>query len=338
MTVSPAPLPNGRITLSRLGLGTAALGGLYRAVTPDEAAATVRTAHEHGITHVDTAPLYGHGLAEQQVGEALRRLDRPVVLSTKVGRLVRSADHREPGDLFLGAPPGRARFDFSADGIIRSVETSLERLGLDRIDILFVHDPDDHLDQAIEEAIPAAVHLRDSGLVDAIGAGMNDAAPLTRIVEETDVDLVLVAGRLSLLDRSATHELLPVCRRRRVGVVVGGVFNSGVLADPATTPMYDYAPAPEAVRATVAAMSAACRRHGLPLRAAALQEPFRHDGVTSVLLGARSPAEVRDGVALLDVHIPDELRAELDELAHTHAHASARADAGDGSAAMGEQR
>ncbi len=317
MVVGPAPLPNGRVVLSRLGLGTAPLGGLYAAGTEDEAVATVAAALDAGVRHVDTAPLYGYGLAERRVGEALRALGRPAVVSTKVGRLVEPVAERDADDMFTGAPPGRAVFDFSAAGVRRSLEASLDRLGLERVDVLLVHDPDDHLDQAIGEAIPAAVELREQGIVAAVGAGMNDAGALARIVTATDVDVVLVAGRLSLLDRSASRELLPLCRERGVGVVVGGVFNSGILADPDRTPMYDYAPAPAEVRRAVATMAEACARHGVPLRAAAVQLPLRYEGVTSVLVGARTAAEVRDAVAMAGLDVPEALWAELDEIAAT---------------------
>jgi D-threo-aldose 1-dehydrogenase len=311
--IDEAPSPDGRLVLSRLGLGTAPLAGMYGELGDDEAGSALTAARASGLRHVDTAPLYGYGLAERRVGAALAGVPRDeVVVSTKVGRLVEPAEHRAVDELFVGAPPGRAVPDYSADGVRRSLDASLERLGLDRVDLLLVHDPDEHVDQALRETFPALLRLRDEGVVTAVGAGMNAVAPLLRFVEEVDIDVVLVAGRLSLLDQEAAEALLPAAVRRGVGVIVGGVFNGGILAQPEALPMYDYRPAEDLIRERVGAIVRTCERHGVPLRAAALQAPLRYEGVTSVVVGARNGDEVHDAVAMLDVEVPDDLWAELE--------------------------
>ena len=291
---------------SRLGLGTAPLGGLYSAVTDEEARAVVDRAWELGIRVFDTAPLYGSGLAEQRVGEALRARPRDeYLLSTKVGRLLRPGT---PDGSFAGAPPLAPCFDFSYEAALRSLEESLERLGLDRVDIVLIHDPDDHYDEAVAGAYRAVERLRAEGVVDAIGAGMNQSELLVRFARETDVDCVLVAGRYTLLDRRAGEELLPLCEERGIAVVAAGVFNSGVLADGET---FDYAPAPAAVRARVAELREASVRWEVPLTAAALQFPARHPAVACVLVGCRSPGEIEQDVALFGRPVPDGLWTDL---------------------------
>ena len=289
--------------LPLVGLGAAPLGGLFAPVAEDVAHATLDAAVAHGWTHVDTAPLYGHGLSEERVGTWAG----DATISTKVGRLVGPVGAREPGDIFLGAPPGTAWFDFSADGVRRSLDASLQRLRRDAVDIALVHDPDDHLDQAIAEAVPA---IRSDDRVAAIGVGTNECDVALRFVREADIDVVLIAGRWTLLDRSAADELLPLCADRGVQVIVGGVFNSGVLADPSSG-TYAYGDVPAGVRARLDTIVAACERHGVPLPAAALQLPFRHAAVTSIVVGCRSPEEVASNAALLATPVPDELWEEL---------------------------
>ncbi|EFL42908.1 LOW QUALITY PROTEIN: D-threo-aldose 1-dehydrogenase, partial [Streptomyces griseoflavus Tu4000] len=211
-------------------------------------------------------------------------------------------------------PPPTAGAGTSAPaGVRRSIEESLRRLGLDRIDIVYLHDPDDHMEQALEQAYPELERLRAEGAVGAIGAGMNHAGPLARFVRETDIDAVLLAGRYTLLDQSGFAGLLPLAAERGVGVVVGGVLNSGVLADPRPGATFDYAPARPDLLARALDIRAVCERHGVPLRAAALHFPLGSPAVTSVLTGARSAAEVRDAAALLGRPVPDALWAELRE-------------------------
>jgi D-threo-aldose 1-dehydrogenase len=314
MAVPTVVLGRGGLRVSALALGTAPLGNLFTPVASDDADATVRSALEAGLTYVDTAPHYGLGLAERRLGRVLARLPRDrFVVSTKVGRLVRPLAPGETADPegFADTPPAKRVWDFSADGVRRSLEESLERLGLDRVDIVLVHDPDDHEREAYEQAFPALIELRDQGVVTAVGAGMNQAEMLTRFVRDLDLDVVLVAGRYSLLDQRALAELLPTCAARGTAVVVGGVFNSGLLADPRPGATFDYAPAPPELVERAARLAEVCARHATPLRAAALAFPFGHPAVTSVLVGARSAAEVSDAVACFERPVPDELWAEL---------------------------
>jgi D-threo-aldose 1-dehydrogenase len=314
MDVPTVALGRGGLRVSTLALGTAPLGNLYAPVAEEDAAATVGSALEAGLTYVDTAPHYGLGLAERRLGRLLAGVPRDrFVVSTKVGRLVRPLAPGETADPegFADSPPARRVWDLSGDGVRRSLEESLERLGLDRVDILLLHDPDDHEREAYEQALPALIGLRDQGVVTAIGAGMNQAEMLTRFVRDLDIDVVLVAGRYSLLDQRALAELLPTCAARGTAVVVGGVFNSGLLADPRPGATFDYAPAPPELVDRAARLAEVCARHGTPLRAAALAFPFGHPAVTSVLVGARSAAEVQDAVACFEWPVPGELWAEL---------------------------
>jgi D-threo-aldose 1-dehydrogenase len=302
--------------VSRLGLGTSPLGSLYREVTDREARAVVDAAWEAGVRIFDTAPHYGLGLAERRLGAALR--DRPrdeFVLSTKVGRLLVP----DPGATGLD-PEGfavpatlRREWDFSADGVRRSLESSLDRLGLDRVDLVYVHDPDDHWDQAAGEAIPALVELREQGVIGAIGAGMNQWQLPARFVRESDVDVILLAGRYTLLEQPALAELLPLCAERGVDVLAAGVFNSGLLArqDVPDDATYDYAAAPADVLGRARRIAEVCARHGTTLPAAALWFPFGHPAVTGVLIGARAEAEVHANVEVLASPPPAGLWAEL---------------------------
>ena len=302
------------LRVSRLGLGTAPLGNLFTEVPESDADATVDTALAAGITFLDTAPHYGLGVAERRLGRRLARLPRErFVLSTKVGRLVRPLEAGETADPegFVATPAAKRVWDFSRDGVRRSLDESLDRLGLDRVDVALVHDPDAHEQEASEQAFPALAELRDQGVVRAIGAGMNQAEMLTRFVRELDLDLVLMAGRYSLLDQRALAELLPACAERGVAVVIGGVFNSGLLADPGPGATFDYAPAPPELVERAGRLQAVCARHGVPLRAAALAFPFGHPAVANVLVGARTAAEVQDAVAMLGRPVPTDLWTEL---------------------------
>ena len=298
-------------TVTRLGLGAAALGGLFAPVEPGEARAVVRRSLELGLRYVDTAPLYGLGASERYVGEALDTVARDsFTISTKVGRLLRTeaADSEVlPAGVWHVASELRPVFDFGRDGVRRSLVESLERLGLDRIDIAFVHDPDDHLELALSEALPALVQLRDEGVVGAVGFGMNDAAPLTRVVSEARPDCILVAGRYTLLDQTALTQLLPLCLEEGVAVVVGGVFNSGVLADPSPGARFDYVEARPGVVARAQRAAAVCASFGVPLPAAALQFPLGHPAVSAVLTGVRSVSELEGNVRLFDLDLPAEL-------------------------------
>lgn len=311
MAMAPGSLPRRRlgrspVQVTELSFGGAAIGNLYTPVSDDDVRATIDAAWDGGIRTFDTAPHYGLGLSERRLGAALR--DRPrdeYVICTKVGRLLEpgSGGGRDPEGFDVPAALVR-RFDFSADGVRRSLAASLDRLGLDRVDIVLIHDPDAHGKQAFREAYPALEKMRAEGVVRAIGAGMNQAEMLTRFVTQTDVDVVLIAGRYTLLDQSAGTALLPVAAERGVPVIAGGVFNSGVLAAPVPGATYDYAAAPDSLIRRARALESACAGFGVPLRAAAARFPLTHPAIASVLIGARSAAEINDAVRLRSLDIP----------------------------------
>ncbi|MEV5341889.1 aldo/keto reductase [Streptomyces sp. NPDC052676] len=300
-----------------LAFGAAALGNLYTEVTDEQAYAAVAAAWRQGIRAFDTAPHYGLGLSERRLGAALRAHPRDgYTLSTKVGRRLEPADGTGD-DLAHGfAVPATHRrvWDFTADGIRRTLDASLARLGVDRVDTVYLHDPDDHVEQAFREGYPALERLRAEGLVGAIGAGMNQTAMLTRFVRDTDVDVVLCAGRYTLLDQSALTDLLPAAADRGTAVVLGGPFNSGLLADPQPTATYDYAQAPPQLLERALRLKALAEAHGTSLRAAALTFCAAHPAVTAVLVGARSAAEVDDCAAQFRAPVP---LAFWQELRHT---------------------
>jgi D-threo-aldose 1-dehydrogenase len=301
------------VAVTRLGLGLAPLGGLYQAVGDETASATVDAAWAHGIRFFDTAPLYGAGRSERRAGAALAGRDRDAyTLSTKVGRLL-VPRYGDPVDADTWTEPTTHEpvFDFSAEGTRRSYRESLERLGLDTADILHIHDPDDHFAEAMAGARAALAELRAQGRVRAVSAGMNQSAMPTRFARTGDFDCFLLAGRYTLLDQSGLADLLPECASRGISVIAGGVYNSGILADPTPGATYDYLPASDAMLARTLAIRDVCGRHGVPLRAAALQFPFGHRSVASVLVGARSPAEVDDAVAMAGVDIPGQLWRDL---------------------------
>ena len=328
MTFDPfeaVPLGRTGLAVTRLGFGSATIGGLFREVPEADAVATVQHAERLGVRYFDTAPLYGYGAAERRVGAALASVPRDsFVLSTKVGRLIVARDRISPGmdvdpqriddqdDYYYRSDLSvRPVFDYSSDGILRSVEASLGRLGLDRIDILYLHDPDHHWEQAISGAYPAMARLRDEGVVHAIGVGMNQVAMLTRFAREADLDVILAANRYTLLDQEASSELFPICEARGIAVVLGGVFNSGVLADPRPGSRFGYLPADDAVLDRVHRLRQACERHGVPLRAAAIQFALAHPAVTSMLAGVRSSAQLDDYPDLMRLAIPAALWGDL---------------------------
>jgi D-threo-aldose 1-dehydrogenase len=307
------------VSISRLGLGTAPLGGLYELLSDDAAEATVRAAIRRGLRFFDTAPLYGNGTAEVRLGRILNEVPRhTVVVSTKVGRLVRSGEPDISAAIDLSQEQGgtplyrnhlgtHCVFDFSYDGAMRSIEESLRRLEIDSVDIVHVHDPYDHVDTAIHGACSALVDLRDQGVIGAVGLGIDHPDVATRFVREADIDCVLIAGRFTLLDQQAATELLPMCLERNIAVIAAGVFNSGILAAPERDPHFDYAPAPPAVVARAIRIGRTCARFGVPLRAAALQFPLRHPAVTSVVVGARRPEEIEENTNSFEIDIPAEL-------------------------------
>jgi D-threo-aldose 1-dehydrogenase len=310
---------------TRLGFGTAEIGGLYRVVTDEAAAQVVAHAWQLGVRYFDTAPLYGYGNAERRLGADLGGRPRDeFVVSTKVGRLLVPVDDVSPGaDVdrqssdgvddasYAGTPPVRVVFDYSFDGVMRSVEDSLRRLGLERVDILFIHDPDDHWEAAIRGAYPALDRLRAEGVVRAIGAGMNQAEMLARFAREGDFDVFLVAGRYTLLDQAALPELLPLCVQKGIAVVIGGVMNSGILADPRPGARFNYAPAPPDLVERAQRIRAVCERNGVPLRAAAIQFPLAHPAVAALVTGVRTVEHLDDYPRLMATPLPEGLWSEL---------------------------
>jgi D-threo-aldose 1-dehydrogenase len=302
--------------LPDLGLGGAPFANMYTTATDEDAKAAVDAAWDAGIRYFDTAPHYGLGVGERRLGAALAGRPRDeYLLSTKVGRLlVPNPEGAEQQDESFAMPATlRRQWDFSRDGVLRSFEASLERLGLDRVDIVLIHDPDQHWEQASTEAVGALVELRDQGVVRAIGAGMNQSAMLTRFVRETDIDVVLCAGRYTLLEQPALDDLLPAALEHGVAVIAAGVYNSGLTSvdRPRDDAHYDYGPAPQELIDRARRIAAVCEAHGVTLPEVATVFPRRHPAVTTTLLGLRSPAEVAEAVRRLATVVPDELWADL---------------------------
>ncbi|MFF8926521.1 aldo/keto reductase [Streptomyces longwoodensis] len=320
--MSPTPARTTRtlgrsgVRVSPLAFGAAAIGNLYTPLGEEQAHEAVAAAWQHGIRYFDTAPHYGLGLSERRLGAALRAHPRAdYTVSTKVGRRLEPSD-AGGDDLAHGfAVPAASRrvWDFSADGVRRTLEASLERLGLDRVDVVYLHDPDDHAEEAFREGYPALERLRAEGVVGAIGAGMNQAEMLTRFVRDTDVDVVLCAGRYTLLDQRAGTELLPEAARRGVSVVIGGPFNSGLLADPRPGATYNYATAPPEMLDRALRIKEVAERHGTGLRGAALRFCSAHPAVAAVLVGTRSAAEVTDCAQQFATPVPEAFWQELRE-------------------------
>jgi D-threo-aldose 1-dehydrogenase len=324
--------PQGRaLTFTRLGFGGAPLGNMHRILAEDESIGTASAAWDAGLRYFDTAPLYGHGLSEQRIGRALAGCPRPEFLvSTKVGRrLEPCAPGDEGGGIYKGVPPLRAVYDYTREGVLRSLEASLARLRLERVDIVYVHDLEQRTHGSAEAYAArwreltdgggwrALDELRATGTVSAIGLGVNETTACERFLAALDPDLFLLAGRYTLLEQAPLAHLLPDCARRGVGIVIGGPFNSGVLAQSGGSwagGSYDYAAAPPDVLARVRRLAAVCDRFGVLLPAAALQFAAAHPAVVSVIPGAQSAAEIAANVALVDAAIPpalwDALKAE----------------------------
>ncbi|SDY53338.1 aldo/keto reductase [Herbiconiux ginsengi] len=317
--VAPAAPGSVAAGLGALGYGVAALGNLYQAVPDAVWPGCVPAAWEAGIRYFDVAPHYGLGLAEERLGAALAGLPRDeFVVSTKVGRVLEpNPDYAGETDIqnLFDVPATRRRvLDYSRDGVLRSLEGSLERLGLDRIDLLLVHDPDDHVEEALAGAFPALDELKSQGVIGAYGAGMNQSAALTRFVRETDLDVVMLAGRYTLLDQSGAADLLPAALERGVAVIAAAVFNSGLLATdrPSASGRFDYGTVPAPVLARAERMADVASRHGVRLPELAAQFPLRHPAVSTVVLGAATPEQISANAALLGTPVPDVVWAELE--------------------------
>jgi len=317
---------SGGLDFTEIGFGSAPLGNLYRAIPDATADAILAAAWDGGVRYFDTAPLYGLGLAETRLNRFLRGRPRDsYVLSTKVGRLLRACrpEARDGFGKWFEVPSRKEQYDYSHDGVMRSLEASLERLGVDRIDILYAHDLDvfNHrsqqaLDGRLAEFMGggyrALVRLRDEGVIGAFGAGINEWQPCQWLVERGDFDLFLLAGRYTLLEQEALESFLPLCQRRGIGIVIGGPYNSGILATGARPgAFYNYDPAPPAVLDRVARIEALCRDHGVRLVDAAFQFPLRHPAVVSVIPGGQGTAEMDANLAAAAAPIPPALWAAL---------------------------
>jgi D-threo-aldose 1-dehydrogenase len=303
------------LEISRFGLGTATLGGLYTSISDEDATSTVAAALDCGVTYIDTAPHYGKGSSERRLAKALAGKSN-FHLSTKIGRLLVPAVNSTDPDFADTDTTVVRKFDYSAQGVERSIKESLERLEMDHVDIVYIHDPDDeiYIDQSIKEAYPALEKMRDQGLIKAIGVGMNQSAVPTRFVNETDIDMVLIAGRFTLLDQSAERDLLPAALKRGVDVIAAGVLNSGILANPVAGATYDYAPASPAILERALRIKEIVTRYGVSLTSAALQFPLSHPSVKAVLVGCRSSQEVRDNTEAFDEFVPDAMWQELAQI------------------------
>lgn len=311
-----------KVALPPLGVGTAAIGNLYASVSNADAEATIRAALDAGISYFDTAPHYGFGLAERRLGALLG--DAPVLLSTKVGRLLEPTSARGERHAYVDADPYEPRFDYTADGIRRSYESSLGRLKRDRVNILLAHDlgrlthgdnHQRHLTAFLDGGYPAMCDLRDAGAIDAIGIGVNEIAICLELIERVALDVILLAGRYTLLDRSAADVLIPECNRRGIKLIIGGPYNSGILAQDDLTDSarlhYDYVEAPAAMIARAQRLAAICVRYGVALPAAALQFPLRDCGVACVIAGVAKASEMRDLIARAAAEIPENVWAAL---------------------------
>jgi D-threo-aldose 1-dehydrogenase len=299
----------------RVGLGGAPLGNLLGEVSDAEAVATVNAAWDEGWRYFDTAPHYGLGLAEERLGAGLR--DKPrdeYVLSSKVGRIIYTADSAATDDEgFDISTTRRRRWDFSRDGVLQSIEDSLHRIGTDRLDVVFVHDPDDHYEEAVATAFPTLIELREQGVIGAIGAGMNQSAMLTRFVQEIDVDVIMLAGRYTLIDPDGLDDVLPACLANDVQVVAVGIFNSGLMSQPRPAPgaTFNYAPADQTLVNKVNKVADVCESHGVTLPTAALAFPLFHPAVAGIAVGCRTPEEVRTNAALARTKVPTALWTDL---------------------------
>ena len=305
------------VRVTELGLGAAQFGNLYRQTTDEEVHGAFEEVWSAGVRYYDTAPHYGLGLSERRLGALLQGKRRDeFTISTKVGKLLVAnpgGDNHQDDQGFAVAASTRREWDFTADGVRRSLESSLERLGLDRVDIVYVHDPDDFGPQVIAEAIPALIALRDQGVVGAIGAGMNQSRLPAEFVRQTDVDVIMLAGRYSLLEQGALEDLMPAAVENEVGIVIAGAYNSGLLSQPRppSDALYNYEIAPAELVERARAIADVCERHGVTLPEAALAFPLRHPAVVSVVLGMRGRDQARENVRRFGVQVPETLWPDL---------------------------
>ena len=316
-------LGNTGVSVSQLGFGGAPLGNLYSALSDDQAEATVHRALETGVRYFDTAPYYGHGLSEHRLGSALRSTPRDdYVISTKVGRLLQPADPKTiPMNLFPNCLPFKPVFDYSYDGVMRSIDDSLQRLGTHRIDIIFIHDVDHwtHGEEAgqrfrevMDGGYKALTELRSQGVIKAIGCGLNETEACDKFARAGDFDCFLLAGRYTLLNQDSLDSFLPLCVEKGIKVIIGGPYNTGILATGAVKgAYYDYAPAPQEIMDRVKRIEAICSQHNVPLATAALHFPLLHPAISCVIPGARNTSEIDRSFETYCKKIPNALWAEL---------------------------
>jgi D-threo-aldose 1-dehydrogenase len=320
------------IKVSTLGFGGAPIGGFRFKISERDAAETVATAYASGIRYFDTSPYYGYGRSEHIFGQALRGVDRDsFVLSTKVGRwMTPKSDHEDVPGWRPGGLPFKPTFDYSRDGTLRSLEQSLLRLGMNRIDVVLIHDVDvwthgsqEQADRYFKDAMtgcfPALAELRRQGVIKAIGVGLNETDMSLRFAREADLDCIMLAGRYTLLEQGAVTELLPYCLQKDISILLAGPLNSGILATGAVkSASYDYKPAPEEVMSRVRRLQAVCDHYGVELATAALQFPLAHPCVASVVAGGVQPDEVRANAARMTTSIPTALWADLKQQGLLH--------------------
>ena len=305
------------VEVTKLSLGTAPLGGLFTSVPEADSDGVIAAAFDADINFFDTAPLYGSGRAEVRLGRGLNAAKRPYILSTKVGRVLNPVSGVSNAGGLAGFADADTSvepvFDYSRAGVRRSFEESLKRLNVDRIDVALIHDADDRIDEAIKYAYPALEEMRAEGMVSTIGVGMNFCSPTIKAVVETDIDIVLIAGRYSLLDQSSQEQLFKETMKRKVSVMIGGVYNSGILANPVAGATFHYAPAPDEIIAKAQKIRDLLATFNVSLTAAAIQFPLRHPAVTTVLTGSRSPKELLANIADFDSEVPAEAWAALEK-------------------------
>jgi D-threo-aldose 1-dehydrogenase len=296
-----------------LSLGTAPLGGLFASVSDKDGDELLNSALNLGINYFDTAPQYGHGVAEIRLGRALQNAKVPFVVETKVGRVLKRVEGVEPEKWFPDAPRDIVPiYDYSKAGIRQSFEESLERLGLPHIDIVLMHDAEDYIPDAINNAFPVLADLRSQGLIKAIGLGMNYVEPALEIMKNTDLDIALIAGRYTLLDQVAQEELFPYALAHNIDISMGGVLNSGVLANPAPGATYNYLPASDEIIARAKKICDFLKEREIPLIAAAVQFPMRHPAVTSIVTGPRNASELQSYIDGFDFPIPESVWVDLE--------------------------
>jgi D-threo-aldose 1-dehydrogenase len=306
-------LKRSNLEVTRLSLGTAPLGGLFASVSDKDGDELLNSALDLGINYFDTAPQYGHGVAEIRLGRALQNAKVPFVVETKVGRVLKRVEGVEPEKWFPDAPRDIVPiYDYSKAGIRQSFEESLERLGLPHIDIVLMHDAEDYIPDAINNAFPVLADLRSQGLIKAIGLGMNYVEPALEIMKNTDLDIALIAGRYTLLDQVAQEELFPYALAHNIDISMGGVLNSGVLANPAPGATYNYLPASDEIIARAKKICDFLKEREIPLIAAAVQFPMRHPAVTSIVTGPRNASELQSYIDGFDFPIPESVWVDLE--------------------------